>query len=220
MRKVTMLFSAAAVASTAYRMAAAVKRIPVLVFLAVFASRPLCLDAGESGMEGYECCTAWDSSREAVEAPAHETAAADAEDTWISEEYQKYCREVGKEYNICPELLMAMVERESNGEAYASNSAGDSGLLQVNPRWHRERMERLGATDLYDPYSNILVAADYLAELFEWDGDLYLVLMEYNMGSSTAKSLYYKGIYSEYAVEVAQRAWELEKIHEKESGAL
>lgn len=140
----------------------------------------------------------------------------DAEDTYIPEEYQRYCVEIGEIYNICPELLMAMMERESSGRKNASNSAGDSGLLQVNPKWHYDRMERFGVTDLYDPYSNILVAADYLAELFKQNGDLYLVLMKYNMVHSTAEDLFEKGVYSEYAIEVSERAWELETLHEQE----
>ena len=50
-------------------------------------------------------------------------------------------------------------------------------------------MERLGVSDLTDPYSNILVAADYLEELFQKsDGDIYLVLMKYNMKHGRQRS--------------------------------
>lgn len=139
-----------------------------------------------------------------------------AEDTYISKEYQRYCMEIGSMYNICPELLMAMIEQESSGEKGAQNSAGDTGLMQINPKWHYERMERLGVTDLFDPYSNILVAADYLAELFREDGEVYLVLMKYNMPHADAEELFGQGIYSEYAVHVAERSWELERLHSRE----
>lgn len=201
MRKVAMLLPGAAIASMAYGAVSAARKLPALAFLIIFVSGQFCMDAGGSSAAGYECCMA-----------------ADAEYTALPEEYYKYCREIGRKYNICPELLMAMIERESNGDAAASNNAGDTGLLQVNPRWHRGRMERLGVTDLYDPYANILVAADYLAELFQKDSDLYLVLMEYNMGPDKAVSLYSRGIYSEYAVRVSERAYELERLHEKEGG--
>ena len=140
----------------------------------------------------------------------------DAEDTWISEEYQWYCEEIGQMYNICPELLMAMIEQESSGDPKVANGAGDTGLLQVNAKWHRDRMEKLGVTDLTDAYSNILVATDYLAQLFEEEGDdLYLVLMKYNMKHDRAEELYNSGIYSEYATTISQRAWELEVLHEQ-----
>ena len=137
------------------------------------------------------------------------------EETDIPEEYQNYCIEIGKQYHICPELLMAMIEQESSGRADVVNETGDTGLLQVNPKWHKERMERLGVSDLTDPYSNILVAADYLEELFqESDGDIYLVLMKYNMKHGRAEELFYKGKFSEYSVLVEHRARELQELHD------
>lgn len=140
-------------------------------------------------------------------------------DTTIPEEYQDYCIEIGEKYHICPELLMAMIEQESSGRADVVNSAGDTGLLQVNPAWHKERMERLGVSDLTDPYSNILVAADYLAELFsENDGDIYLVLMKYNMRHETAEDMFYAGKFSDYSVMVEHRAWELQQLHDEKGG--
>ena len=140
-------------------------------------------------------------------------------DTTIPKEYQDYCIEIGEKYHICPELLMAMIEQESSGRADVVNSAGDTGLLQVNPAWHKERMERLGVSDLTDPYSNILVAADYLAELFsENDGDIYLVLMKYNMRHETAEDMFYAGKFSDYSVMVEHRAWELQQLHDEKGG--
>lgn len=114
---------------------------------------------------------------------------------------------------------MAMIEQESAGRADAVNETGDTGLLQVNPKWHRERMERLGVSDLTDPHSNILVAADYLAELFsENDGDIYLVLMKYNMKHDAAERLFYTGKFSEYSVLVEHRARELQELHDIKAG--
>lgn len=150
--------------------------------------------------------------------PGMAYACAWAEDTYIPEEYQRYCIEIGKIYDICPELLMAMIEQESSGREGAVNNAGDTGLLQVNPKWHYNRMEELGVTDLYDPYSNILVAADYLAELFKEDEEIYLVLMKYNMPHSNAEELFGQGIFSEYALQVAERSQELERLHSREGG--
>lgn len=141
------------------------------------------------------------------------------EDTWISEEQQEYCREIGAEYSICPELLMAMIEVESSGREDAVNG-NCVGLLQINEQWHRERMKRLGVSDLKDGYTNIRVGADYLAELFEEnEGDLYLVLMKYNMLHDKAEGFVEQGIYSEYSLKVAGRAEELERLREEKGEA-
>lgn len=41
--------------------------------------------------------------------------------TYISEDAQEACVKYGEEYGICPELLMAIIERESAGQADAEN---------------------------------------------------------------------------------------------------
>lgn len=133
---------------------------------------------------------------------------------------EAYTVEIGEKYNICPELIQAIIERESSYDPYAKNG-NCIGLMQVSQRWHADRMEELGVTNLYDPYSNILVGTDYLAELFDEaiqsgrGDDLYYVLMRYNLKTSTANSRWESGDYSDYAIEVSERAAELEREHGK-----
>ena len=137
------------------------------------------------------------------------------EDTYISDTAYNACVQYGEEYCICPELLMAIIERESGGQAEAENS-GCMGLMQISAKWHKERMYRLGVTNIFNEEQNIHVAADYLAELFERYDEVYLVLICYNMGESGAQKLFDKGIYeSDYAIEICERAEELERLHGK-----
>ena len=111
------------------------------------------------------------------------------------------------------EELEFYIERESRWNPNAVN--GDCmGLMQISERWHRERMERLGVTDLFDPYDNILVGVDYMAELFERYEDPGMVLMIYN-GDSRAKNLQATGNLSEYADWILTRSAELERQHGK-----
>ena len=140
-------------------------------------------------------------------------ANASETDTYICEEYQEYIYEISSEYCICPEFVMAIVERESTGRANAKNGTC-TGLMQVSSKWHKDRMERLGVTDLYDPYSNILVGVDYLLELFERYGDPGMVLMVYN-GSSDAEIRWESGNYTDYALGILNRSEKLERIHGK-----
>ena len=140
-------------------------------------------------------------------------AKAETRETWISDDAYSYCYEIGNQYNICPELLMAVIEKESSGKSNATNG-GCVGLMQVSARWHKDRMLRLGATDLYCERDNILVAADYLSELFQKYKEPSLVLDIYN-GNSNAMWNYENGVISDYAGYILNRASELERLHGK-----
>lgn len=120
---------------------------------------------------------------------------------------------VGEESGICPELLQAVAWQES-GYQEDAEAGGCSGLMQVAGRWHRERMERLGVHDLYDPEGNMRVAADYLAELFARHEDPGMVLMVYN-GDSMAETYQETGELSDYAAAVLERSCRLEQEHGK-----
>lgn len=134
-------------------------------------------------------------------------------DTYISEEIQEACIKYGEEYGICPELLMAMIEKESSGNPDAKNGSC-VGLMQVNKAFHKERMERLGVDDLTDIDENIHVGTDYLYELFVEYEDCGLVLDTYN-GNSKAEYYAQNGILSSYAKKILERSAELESIHMK-----
>lgn len=143
------------------------------------------------------------------------TPVIEAEDTYLTDEVQGYCVEIGEKYGICPELLMSIIESESAGQAKARNGSC-KGLMQINEPYHRERMKRLGITDLYSAYGNILVGTDYLNELVETYDDIGMVLMAYNMGDTRAEQYFDKGIFtSDYADKITQRSWELERLHGK-----
>ena len=129
------------------------------------------------------------------------------------EEWRDYIEIVAADYNICPELIEAVIERESSWRPDVVNGSC-IGLMQINPEYHAERMERLGVEDLLDPYDNILVGTDFLAELFREYGDIYAVLMYYNAGYDGLRA-WRAGEYSDYAVSVAERSAELERAHGK-----
>ncbi len=126
------------------------------------------------------------------------------------DDWEEYIEVVCEEYNVSPELVQAVIERESSWDPKAEND-GCEGLMQISPVFHQGRMERLGVTDLRDPYDNILVGVDFLAELFRQYHEIYPVLMFYNAGYSEKEGLlaYEKGYISDYAREVDLRAREL-----------
>ncbi len=132
----------------------------------------------------------------------------------IPEAYIQYCREAGSVYRVCPELLEAIMEEESGGNPDAVGSAGEIGLMQVDPKYHKGRGERLNVCDLNEPRGNIFVGADYLAELFLEYGDVGTVLMVYN-GTKHAAERGKRGDYTEYAKRIMERSRHLEQKHGK-----
>lgn len=129
----------------------------------------------------------------------------------LSHDIQDHIFEVCDEYGIAPALVVAMIAQESDFREGAVGDGGDSaGLLQVQRKWHQERMDRLGCDNLLDPYQNITVAVDYIAELKDINPDLYWVLMAYNSGMGNATKNMASGDYSDYAVEVTEYAAQLE----------
>ena len=135
---------------------------------------------------------------------------AQAEECVVPDHILEISNEIGKEYNICPELLQSIAFQESRFQADAQNG-GCTGLMQVNPAWHEDRMRELGVTDLYDPEQNMEVAADYLQELFGRYEDVRTVLMVYH-GEAGAVD---KAEASQYADEILERSAALERLHGK-----
>lgn len=122
--------------------------------------------------------------------------------------------DIGSQYGICPELLQAIIFYESSNRPEVRNKTGDIGYMQVNTRWHWERMEKLGVSDLTDGYGNILVGTDYLAELAQLYGDPVRTLMEYN-GDSRAEEYTEAGKMSCYARKILKLSDKLERLHGK-----
>lgn len=126
------------------------------------------------------------------------------------QEVYEIAQNVGSQYGICPELLQAIAFRESSYNPNAKNGSC-IGLMQVSQKWHSDRMANLDVNSLYDPYENMLVAADYLLELFEEYGDIAVALQVYNGDSSALKN----GYVSDYAKDIMDMSMELEREHGK-----
>jgi soluble lytic murein transglycosylase-like protein len=121
-----------------------------------------------------------------------------------------YVRDISKQYNMDPTLIMSVIQQESEYNPKAKNG-NCLGLMQVSARWHKDRADRLGVTDFYDAYSNVLLGVDYLSELRDKYKDMRLVLMLYNMEHDTAVRLYKSGQISNYAKTIIARAEQYKK---------
>ena len=109
--------------------------------------------------------------------------------------------------NIDPLLVMGIIQVESefNPECYYG---GCYGLMQVNKSQHLSRIDKLNASDLYDPESNIRVGVDIFSEcLRQANGNVIYALMIYNEGYNSATPRYNSGIVSKYSKKVMNAAY-------------
>ncbi len=136
-----------------------------------------------------------------------------AEAVTVPEEVALISEELGAEYNLCPETLQAVAWVESRFDPEAEND-GCIGIMQVSEKWHQERMERLGVSDLKDIRGNMTVAADYLAELAADEEDLEEALMRYH-GESRILQRLDVGEMSDYVDKVLEISAMLERRNGK-----
>lgn len=189
----------------------------ILVCLLFFA-----FAAGVACMEREEAEPEADSSVEAVEtASVMPVPAAEepqerqlglCEDTYLREDipmsYELQAMLYGAclEFEVPYELALAVIEQETNFRNVTGDDGASEGYMQVQQRFHKDRMDELGVTDLMDPESNFRVACHYLRELFDRYGDTHKVLMAYNAGPSGAAKLWSEGIMtSSYSRSVMER---------------
>jgi len=84
-----------------------------------------------------------------------------------------------KSQEIQPELLRAVMERESGFRPCATSSKGAQGLMQLMP----ETALELGVSDPFDPKESVSGGAKYLKQLMDkYKGDLSKSLGAYNAG--------------------------------------
>ena len=114
---------------------------------------------------------------------------------WRFEDLSDYRQSIWRhchDNDLPTELVEAVIETESGGNARAVSRAKAKGLMQITDITHHEVMNKtsVGDGDLFDPDYNILVGTTYLRMLHDrFDGDPYLVLAAYNAGPTAVARL-------------------------------
>lgn len=99
-------------------------------------------------------------------------------------EINDHIDKMAKWYGLNPDIVKAIIEEESGWCESAEGDNGNSiGLMQIQERWHKERMKRLGVTNLYDSEQNVTVGCDILSELLNKYGNYKDALSVYNSGN-------------------------------------
>lgn len=103
---------------------------------------------------------------------------------------------MARRYDMDPDLIRAVIWRESRFDPDVYGAAKERGLMQVTPiaaeDWIRsEKIKDFELDDLYDPHTNIHAGTFYLARaLGRWkdrDDPLPFALAEYNAGRTHAR---------------------------------
>jgi len=88
-------------------------------------------------------------------------------------------RNLAPEYRLNPNLVLAVVEAESNFNPKALSPKNAQGLMQLIP----ETAQRFGVKDIWDPEQNLRGGMAYLRWLLDhFNGDVKLALAGYNAG--------------------------------------
>lgn len=71
-------------------------------------------------------------------------------------------------YNLSPEILLAIIEQESNFKKHITSKHGAVGLMQIVPKYHKARINRIlkkNNGNIFDIANNIEIGSDLLFEL-------------------------------------------------------
>lgn len=128
----------------------------------------------------------------------------------LDDDLQVFITQLCEDHHIQPSIVFAMIGRESDFDAECIGDNGASfGLMQIQAQCHLVRMKRLDCQNLLDPYQNVTVGVDYLAELIDYyDGNVEMALMAYNAGQTGAYNYWFSaGVYSnDYSRDVLEQA--------------
>ena len=104
---------------------------------------------------------------------------------------------IGKERRIDPLLIVAIIGIESGFNPFAESAMGARGLMQIIPRFHRDKVpEGAGDGSLLDPLVNIRVGVHVLEEAIRRRGSLVAGL-QYYAGSSEPEGSYASKVLAE-----------------------
>ena len=139
--------------------------------------------AAPSGCPGFNLHEAMSREAGSPEPRSHGTRrAARSADALAPPEIVALVSALAPEYELDPQLVLAVIAVESAFQSDAVSPRRALGLMQLMP----QTAARFGVTHVFDPEENIRGGMEYLRWLRNYfDGDLILVLAAYNAGEGT-----------------------------------
>jgi len=115
---------------------------------------------------------------------------------WESKKCKKSCQniveivnKISADYDIDAQLILSVIQYESNFNTKAQSNKNARGLMQLIPA----TAKRFGVKDVWDPEQNIKGGTRYLNWLLkQYDGNVIFALAGYNAGENAVQK--YKGV--------------------------
>ena len=132
-------------------------------------------------------------------------------DSIVSEKHQDIAMKYCEKYDVPFELVIAVIETESGGNADVISETRDYGLMQINISNHKWLKNTLHIKNFLDPEENIKAGCYMLSRYLKaYNGNLNLTLMSYNLGGRKAETLWKEGVRNtEYSKRIISRYKEL-----------
>ncbi|MFQ5878138.1 MAG: lytic transglycosylase domain-containing protein [Acidobacteriota bacterium] len=131
--------------------------------------------------------TAPSAARAAAAGPSPDPAAAAGPDPASPPERAglvELASRVARRHDVDEDLVLAVIEVESNFDAQARSPRGAAGLMQLMPR----TAARFSVSDPYDPEENLRGGVLYLKELLDrYSGQVRLAVAAYNAGEEAVE---------------------------------
>jgi hypothetical protein len=119
---------------------------------------------------------------------------------------------IGREQRIDPLLIVAIIGIESGFNPFAESPLGAQGLMQVIPRFHKDKVPLgAGKRPLFDPVTNIQVGARVLEEAIRRRGGLIAGLQQFGGAADDEEQ--------SYAAKVLAEKQRLEQVARRIGGA-
>jgi soluble lytic murein transglycosylase-like protein len=171
---------------------------------ATVAAQPPARSAPEGLLTGHE------AGDDTVTLPAEESSTSSGSTPYSYEMLFQY---VAAQYELDWHLLASLAYHESRINPNAVGSAREMGLMQIIPSTWDLIAPRLGLTDSFEPYGNVLAGAYYLDAMqqqFARQGfpEMYWALAAYNWGPVNLTNLLAQGgEWTQVPVEVQWYVW-------------
>jgi soluble lytic murein transglycosylase-like protein len=116
----------------------------------------------------------------------------------VTERIVDAAHRAASEVGLDPLLVLAVISIESRFNPIAESVMGAKGLMQIIPKYHREKLMAAGGEEaVFDPESNILVGTRILQEYVHRTGTLEAGLQFYNGAWRDATASYAQRVLAE-----------------------